>query len=154
MATPPPTEVAAGAQAPVGPATVIFEGSPSWKASFWSYVFAVILSLVLIGLVWLLVLHLKRKNTRYKITDRSIDYEIGIFTRRIETLPLWRVRDISFQQGVMERMMGVARIRILTTDTTDHELTLRGLPGSRELFDKVKEAAEVSRQQRVMGVVE
>lgn len=153
MTTPPVMETA-GAVPVSGPAKLIFEGSPSWKAQFWSYVFAVITSLVIVGLVWLLVLHLKRKNTRYKITDRSIDYEVGIFTRKIETLQLWRVKDLTFHQGFAERMMGVARIHVVTTDASDHELVLRGLPGSRELFESVKEAAEVSRQHRVMGVVE
>lgn len=154
MAIPPVDTVGASPAGSIGPARVIFEGSPSWKAQFWSYVLAWTLCLVLVGFVWLLVLHLRRKNTRYKITERSIDYEVGVFSKKIETLQLWRVRDLAFRQSVTERMMGVARIHILTTDASDPELVLRGLPGSRELFEGVKEATEVARQQRVMGVIE
>jgi membrane protein YdbS with pleckstrin-like domain len=146
---------AAGASAAMSrPAMVIYEGAPSWKAWFWSYVFACILSVAVVGLVWVLALHLKRKASRYKLTDRTIDYESGVFSRQIETLQLWRVQDLDFQQSLFERMLGIARIRVFTKDVTDPELVLRGLPASREIFDKLKDASELARQQRVIGLVE
>jgi membrane protein YdbS with pleckstrin-like domain len=136
------------------PAEVIFEGAPSWKAWFWSYIAAGVLSLVVVGLIWIAVLELQRKGLRYRITDRTIDYEAGILSKRIETLQLWRVKDIDFRQSLMGRMLGVADISIFTSDKTDPELVLRGLPASREIFNMLKDAAELARQQRVVGVVE
>ncbi len=133
---------------------VIFEGVPSWKAWFWQYVGASILSLVLVGLPWLLYLSLSRKAVRYKITDRTIDYESGVFSRRIETLQLWRVRDIDFSQSAFERMLGIAHIHVMTNDATDPNLVLTGLPASREIFDALKDAADLARQQRVLGLVQ
>lgn len=137
-----------------GAARVIFEGTPSWKAWFWSYVAAGVLSLVLVGLVWLGILHWKRKSLRYKITDRTIDYEAGLLTRRIETLQLWRVLDIDLRQTFMQRLLDVAEIRVFTKDASDPELVIRGLPASRDLFEALKNAAELARQQRVLGVVQ
>ncbi|KYF71091.1 PH domain-containing protein [Sorangium cellulosum] len=146
---------AGGALAPSpGAARVIFEGTPSWKAWFWSYVAAGVLSLVLVGLVWLGVLHWKRKSLHYKITDRTIDYEAGLLTRRVETLQLWRVHDIDLRQSFMERLLDIAEIRVFTRDASDPELVIRGLPASRELFEAIKNAAELARQQRVLGVVQ
>ncbi len=152
-----PVAAAAGpvpAGAPARPAIVIFEGTPSWKAWFWSYLVACLLAVVLVGLVWILVLQTKRRSSRYKITDRTIDYESGVFSKRIETLQLWRVQDMDLSQSLLERILGIARIRVFTKDLTDPELVLRGLPASRELFDKLKDAAELARQQRVVGMVE
>jgi uncharacterized membrane protein YdbT with pleckstrin-like domain len=136
------------------PPMVIYEGTPSWKAWFWSYVFAIILAPVLVGLIWLLVLHLRKKSSHYKISDRTIDYESGVFSKKIETLQLWRVQDIDFSQSFFERLLGVARIHVVTKDVTDPSLVLKGLPASREVFDKLKDAADIARQQRVVGVVE
>jgi membrane protein YdbS with pleckstrin-like domain len=136
------------------PSVVIFEGYPSWKAWFWSYLFACVLSLAAVGLFWLLYLHLRRKSRRYRITDRTIDYEAGILGKRVETLQLWRVQDLDFRQSLLERMLGVATIRVLTRDVTDPEILLRGLPASRAIFDRLKDACELARQQRVVGVVE
>jgi len=140
--------------APEAKAITIFEGTPSWKAWFWSYVVACVLSIALVGLFWLGYLHFRRKSLRYKITGRTIDYEVGIFSRQIETLQLWRVKDLDFRQSVFERMLGIARIYIFTNDLTDPELILRGLPASREIFDRLKDAADLARQQRVLGVVQ
>lgn len=137
-----------------GGARVLFEGTPSWKAWFWSYVAASVLSLVLVGLVWLGILHWKRRSLRYKITDRTIDYEAGLLTRRVETLQLWRVHDIDLRQTFMERLLDIAEIRVFTRDASDPELVIRGLPASRELFEALKNAAELARQQRVLGVVQ
>jgi membrane protein YdbS with pleckstrin-like domain len=138
----------------LGPAGVIYEGTPSWKAWFWSYIAAGVLSLAVVGLIWIAVLELRRKGLHYKITDRTIDYETGVLSKRVETLQLWRVKDIDFRQSVMGRMLGVADIFIFTSDKTDPELVLRGLTASREVFDRLKDAAELARQQRVVGIVE
>jgi membrane protein YdbS with pleckstrin-like domain len=140
--------------APAAPTITIFDGPPSWKAWFWSYIAASVLSLALVGLFWLGYLSLRRKSLRYKITDRTIDYEMGILSRRIETLQLWRVKDLDFRQSALERMLGIARIYVFTRDVTDPELILEGLPASREIFDRLKEAADLARQQRVLGVVQ
>lgn len=152
----PPARVPGGlaARGPVQPALVIFEGYPSWKAWFWSYLAASVLSLALVGLVWILVLHLRRKSRRYRITDRTLDYEVGVLSKRVETLQLWRVHDLDFRQSLLERMLGIATIHVFTTDVTDPELLLRGLPASREIFDRLKDACDLARQQRVVGVVE
>lgn len=154
-----PGPIAAAAAAPVHPgpqnARILFEGSPSWKAWFWQYVFAWILAVVVVGLVWVLVLHLVRKATKYRITTNSIDTEMGVFSRRIETLQLWRIRDIDFQQSFWDRILGVARIMVFTKDVTDPVLSIVGLPGSRKLFDELKDAIDVARQSRnLMGIVE
>ncbi len=134
--------------------TVIYEGYPSWKAWFWSYVLAGVLSLVLVGLIWILILNTRRKNLRYRITHRTIDYEVGTFSKKIETLQLWRVHDLEFRQSFLERLLGVATIHVITNDATDPELSIRGLPASRAIFDQLKDAADIARQQRVVGVVE
>jgi membrane protein YdbS with pleckstrin-like domain len=139
---------------PMSPAVIIYEGYPSWKAWFWSYAAAAVLSLALVGLLWMLFLNLRRKSRRYRLTDRTIDYEVGILSKRVETMQLWRVQDLDFRQSVLERMLGVATIHIMTKDATDPVIELRGLPASREIFDRLKDACDLARQQRVVGVVE
>jgi uncharacterized membrane protein YdbT with pleckstrin-like domain len=169
--------------AALGPTQTIFEGAPSWKAWFWSHVLAALLfvaavalawigflsrfkpltpmvtligigALVLAALVWLLILTLVRKSSRYRITNRNLDTEHGIISKQIETLQLWRIRDLDFRQSFTDRILGIAQIRVFTADVSDPELVLRGLPASRDVFDKLKDAAELARQQRVVGIVE
>jgi membrane protein YdbS with pleckstrin-like domain len=151
---PGPAPLTPSAQSPLAPALVIYEGYPSWKAWFWSYVCAGVLSLALVGLIWIGALQWVRKSRRYRITNRTIDYEVGVLSKRVETLQLWRVQDLDFRQSVWERLLGIATIHIFTRDVTDPEVVLRGLPASREIFDRLKDACDLARQQRVVGVVE
>jgi membrane protein YdbS with pleckstrin-like domain len=179
-AGPQPAAPRAGAPAALPPLQLIFEGAPSWKAWFWSYVLACVLlcspaglvwlgifrklewkivlpgisAVALVGLIWLGVVHLLRRSIRYRITSRTLDTEAGILSKRIETLQLWRIRDLEFRQSFTQRLLSIAQIDVCTKDVTDPELILRGLPASREVFDRLKDAAELARQQRVVGLVE
>ncbi len=137
----------------LAPATIIYEGVPSWKAWFWSYVFAGILSIALVGLVWMGIMNLRRKARRFRITTRSVDYEMGVFSKRVETLPLWRVLDVEMRQSFTERLLGISTIAVLTKDQVTPQLLIRGLPASRDVFDKLRDACEAARRQRVVEVV-
>jgi membrane protein YdbS with pleckstrin-like domain len=137
----------------LAPTVTIYDGSPSWKAWLWSYVFAGVLSLALVGLIWIAVLNTRRRSLRYRITDRTIDYEVGVFAKRVETLPLWRVLDLELRQSFTERLLGIATIKVMTKDPQTPLLMMRGLPASREIFDRLRDACEIARRQRVVEVV-
>lgn len=160
---------------------LLYAGSPSWRAWYGRIMTAALCALlgvvgavvgalafaiatvaaVAIAAVGLLLaagvwVHtaLLRRSTRYRITDRSIDIERGIISRRIDTLPLWRVKDVEFQQSITERMLGTARIFVMTSDSTDPKVVLVGLSDSRAVFERVKQAADLSRQTRnVVGMI-
>lgn len=171
-----PSAVATNPNAP--PAQLFYSGAPSWKAHFSRYVGLVLLvvlgaagavaGLVLatlawiagalalvVGLVILALYELRRRAMRYRLSTRTIDVESGVLTRRIETLQLWRVRDVEFVQSISERALGVARIRVVTHDTTNPELWLVGLTDAQRVFEDLKRACELAAQQRnVVGLVD
>jgi len=174
----------AGAIPTPSDAIPIFGGTPSWRAHFWANSGAVIVmvagaaaaaslhlvwerqvdwttsliagsALIVVGFVWWLALNLSRRAIRYKITTRTIDVESGVLSKKIETLQLWKVRDIEFTQTFLDRLLNVATINIVTHDVTNPTLSLWGVPESREIFDRLKDAIELSRQARnVVGIVE
>lgn len=172
----------AGAGPSLAAAEVIFKGTPSWKGQFWSVLAAALLVVVGLaaaptlhigaqvewpsaliaaavvtglGFLWSLILWAGRTTLTFHVTTRAIDVESGLLSKNIETLQLWKVRDIEFSQTVTDRVLGVARIRIFTTDVTTPQFVLWGLPGSRTVFEKLKESIEIARQTRnVIGVVE
>jgi len=164
------------------PATTIFAGRPSWKAQFWSALTAaifIVASLALapvlhgaadvpwdsaligagvlfvLGAGWAVYLWAARATLRFHVTTRAIDIESGLLSKSIETLQLWKVRDIEFRQTLTDRLLGVSRVRVITHDVTTPETSLWGLPGSREVFERLKDALEIARQARnVIGVVD
>ena len=93
----------------------------------------------------------------YACAPGAVGYmaEEGVFARRINTLQLWRVRDVVFEQSLTQRMLGVASIRLLAHDDASPKVLLSGLANGREVFEEVKLAIDLARQSRnVVGLVE
>lgn len=122
----------------------------------WAVAVAVLAGLLAMGaLVVGAWTELFRRSTRYRISTRRIDVESGILTTRIDTLELWRVRDLEFSQSLAEKILGIGRIVILTHEEKTSQLVLVGLFDARKLFEELKGAVEVARQTRnIVGIVE
>lgn len=132
----------------------IFGGVPSWKARFWWYVLGGVLAPVVVGLVLILVLELRRRSTHYRVSTQTIDVETGVFSRRIESTQLWRVRDLQYTQSFMDRLLGVSHIHVYAHDQLNPSIYLDGLPSSRAVFEQLRAATDLARQAgNVVGVV-
>ena len=80
---------------------------------------------------------------------------MGVFSKRIDVLELWRCRDVRYFQSLVDRMLGIAHIEVTTTDVTTPHLTIFGLPASRHLFEKIRDSIELQRQNHnVVGMVQ
>jgi membrane protein YdbS with pleckstrin-like domain len=88
---------------------------------------------------------LKHATTRYKLTLRRIELERGILSKSVESLELWRVLDLKFSQNVFDRILGVARITVMSTDQSTPELVIYGLPNGRAIFERLRDAVQTAR---------
>lgn len=91
------------------------------------------------------------KTIRYRISNYRIDYERGLLTKRIDTLELWHVEDITFNQSLMDRVMRVGTITIISNDDTTPQLLLHSVPNPRPLFEALKQRVIAVKRQR--GVI-
>jgi len=110
----------------------IFAGWPLWPLSF----------IAVPGLIWTFFKH---ATTRYRLTLRRIEFERGVLSKNVDSLELWRVLDVRFTQSVFDRILGVAKITVMSTDQTSPELVLYGLPNARELFERLRDAVQLAR---------
>ena len=122
-------------------ARMISPNSPTWL-----FVVCWLLALLILVLPAVLV----RKN-KYRISNYRIDYERGLLGKQIDTMELWHVDDIKFEQSFFNRLMGVGRITVLSDDQTTPSLELKGLPNPRPLFDTLKQRIISVKRQR--GVI-
>ncbi|MCA9709442.1 MAG: PH domain-containing protein [Myxococcales bacterium] len=100
----------------------------------------------LLGLPGVLVVFLRHITTRYKITLRRVEFEKGIISKHVDSLELWRVLDVRYSQSLVDRMTGNGRIVLVSTDKSDPELLLFGLPNHRHLFEQLRDAVQAARQ--------
>ena len=110
-------------------------------------------ALELIGIILLIVPILIVKRTRYRITNYRIDFERGWLSTSIDTIELWHVEHIKFQQSLFERMLDVGTVHVISHDPTTPHLFMRGIPHARQLFTTLEQRIiAVKRQQGVMKV--
>jgi len=127
---------------------VIWEGRPTWKAWAVRWIAGWVLLPVLVGLVLLVPVWLRTRSTRWKLTSRRIEIETGLLGKRVDTLELWRVRDVEFRQSLMDRLVGVSCITVTAHDEGYPALDVRGVPGDRSIYDRLMAAVMQARQQR------
>ena len=65
---------------------------------------------VLILMVLLIVPLLRWRTTTYELTTRRLRTRYGIVTRRGRDIPLTRINDVSFEKGVLDRLLGAGRL--------------------------------------------
>jgi membrane protein YdbS with pleckstrin-like domain len=182
-AAPAPFAREAGADPEAQLRKTIYQGEPSWKTSFGSYVLAVLAAAiaiaVMIGVVWkeypttttqtraleviipiavvavfFVMLNLKRRSLKFRVTNTVIEIERGLFSKRIDVLQLWRCRDVRYKQSLIDRILGIAHIEVFAQDMTTPHLEIVGMPASRQLFEQLRDSIELQRQAKnVYGVV-
>ena len=120
-----------------------------FKGEWPNWILTVVLFVV--GLLLLFIPVLVVKQIRYRISNYRIDYEKGLLGKKIETLELWHVDDIEFEQSFFDRIMGVGKITVFSNDKTSPKLELKGLPNPRPLFESLKQRVIAVKRQR--GVI-
>lgn len=130
-----------------------YVGRPRHRAYLSEYVIYGLGSLILIGLPFLFWRWLKTRCEHWTIGPQRIEHRSGVFTRRTDSLELWRVRDITHLETFADRLVGDGRIILYSSDASDPQLTLVGLPDHRRIYEQLRACIEAQRRRnRVMNV--
>jgi putative membrane protein len=80
----------------------------------------------------------------YDLTPDTFDIRSGVFSRREREIPYERVQNVDIAQNVVQRIVGIAEVRLETAGGSSTEASLRFV--SRSEADRLQE--EVSRRKR------
>jgi membrane protein YdbS with pleckstrin-like domain len=104
-----------------------------------------------IAVVWLalgLQLAYRRMSIRYRLTDQRFFHERGILTRIVDRIEVIDMDDITYVQGIIERMFGTGTIKVTSSDRTHPEIQLRGIDQVREVAAMLDAARRQERLRR------
>jgi uncharacterized membrane protein YdbT with pleckstrin-like domain len=82
---------------------------------------------VLVLMLWLFVPVLRWRTTTYLLTTRRMRTRFGIVTRRGRDIPLIRINDVSFEKGLLDRLLGAGRL-IVESAGEHGQIVLRDIP--------------------------
>ena len=93
----------------VAAALVLVAVIPSGKAAAAERL-AVAAVAILALMLWLAVPVLRWRTTTYELTTRRLRVRAGIVTRHGRDIPLARINDVSFDKGLLDRLLGCGRL--------------------------------------------
>ncbi len=114
--------------------------------------------LVLVALIilpWLYcfaVFGYRRMSVHYLLTTQRFIHERGVLRRVNNRIEVLDMDDITFEQGIFERLAGVGTIRIMSHDRSDPELVLRGIENVPEVTRLIDDARLAERRRRGLHV--
>jgi hypothetical protein len=96
-------------------------------------------------LLWLLV---KRLSLEYALTTEQLTHKEGLLrrvTNRVETID---IDDVTHEQNLIERMLGIGSILVLSSDKSHPRLTLHGIDNVQRVADLIDSTARDERRKR------
>ena len=82
---------------------------------------------LLIIVIFTAVPLLRWRTTSYELTNRRLRLRAGIISRRGRDFPLMRISDVSFAQGLLDRLLGCGRL-IVESPGEHGQLVLTEIP--------------------------
>lgn len=107
---------------------------------------------LLLGLIWavclipLLYKLLVLKTVTYSLTTQRLEYTRGILHRRRDQLELVRIRDITSNRTLMDRLLGIGTVILDTVDRSHPEFRIEAQPNVYGLSDWLHRLNAAERQ--------
>ncbi len=121
-----------------------FVGFLSLSVSFWVIVVAWLVGAVLYG--W------RRFGVHYELTSQRFIHQTGILTRATDRIEVIDIDDVSFTQGPVQRMFGVGRITITSSDRSHPLLHMIGIADVKSVAGLIDDVRRKERRRRSLHI--
>lgn len=122
---------------------------PTTNGAAWLLV--MLLCIALWGGLVLYYLYL-RYGMHYELTSQRLVHKVGILSQSTNRIEVIDVDDVSYHQTFIERMLGVGTIRILSSDTSDPMLVIRGIDDVKRIANMIDNVRRDERRRRGMYI--
>jgi len=91
------------------------------------------------------------KSIVYQISPDRIEWNRGIFSRKVDNIDMFRVLDLKLRRSLLDCLLGIGKITLMTRDETDPMFEFEKIRRPREVYDYIKAASLAA--DRKQGVV-
>lgn len=127
-----------------GPERDVWVGGPSqWVNLPWFLAAALILPIPYT--VWRVVVI---RCERYRLTTQRLIHDTGVLRRRTDQIEIYRIKDSTARQSVLQRIVGIGDVELVTSDRSHPTFLLRAVRDHRGVQDTVRERTEAVRRAR------
>ena len=93
-----------------------------------------------------LIIYLKTRFTVYEVTNQRIKLKTGILNQEIDECELYRVRDYKVVKPFFQRIFGLGKIELVTSDRSNSSINLNGIKNPENLYDLIRDNVEKIRR--------
>ena len=93
-----------------------------------------------------IIIYLKTRFTVYEVTDQRIKLKTGILNQEIDECELYRVRDYKVVKPFFQRIFGLGRIELVTSDRSNSNINLNGIKDPENLYNLIRNNVEKIRR--------
>ena len=160
------------------PEEELWQGGYSGKAMYGSWLIAAIVSVVIViaavalsmtfaglpvalvavgmvVLLWIFIfgIFLYRKwSVHYELTSQRFIHREGILKQTTDRIEVIDMDDVTYSQGIIQRMLGVGTIRITSTDRSHPEITLIGIDDVQRIAGLIDDVRRTERRRRGLHI--
>ncbi len=94
----------------------------------------------------------RRLSMHYELTTQRFVHQNGVLLRQTDRIEVIDIEDVSYTQGIVQRMLGVGTIRLTGRDRTHPELVLRGIDRVPEIASLIDDVRREERRRRSLHI--
>ena len=92
------------------------------------------------------IIYLKTRFTVYEVTNQRIKLKTGILNQEIDECELYRVRDYKVVKPFFQRIFGLGKIELVTSDRSNSNINLNGIKDPENLYNLIRDNVEKIRR--------
>ncbi|MGN6134750.1 MAG: PH domain-containing protein [Aureliella sp.] len=104
---------------------------------------------------WVIVLGVymvRRLSVHYELTTQRFIHQQGILVRRTDRIEVIDIDDVSFTQGIVQRMLGVGTIVLISSDRSHPQLRLMGIDQVATVSNMIDDVRRDERRRRSLHI--
>ena len=110
-------------------------------------------SAILLGWCYAIGMYIYRRlGMHYELTTQRFVHQHGILVRRTDRIEVIDIDDVSYTQGIIQRMLGVGTITILGSDRTHPQLVMYGIDKVPEIASLIDDVRREERRRRSLHI--
>ncbi|QXR34255.1 PH domain-containing protein [Alcaligenes aquatilis] len=112
------------------------------------FIVAILFCWTVIPVLWAIYRYLKVANHRYELTNQRLLEYSGIIVKHVETLELYRVKDIAVSGTLFQALFGRGRVILQTTDASTPTVRISAIASPQHVSQLIRDAVEHCRVAR------
>jgi uncharacterized membrane protein YdbT with pleckstrin-like domain len=115
------------------------------EKSIWWIVLGVLALCWIYGIVGFIY---RRLSMHYELTTQRFIHSRGILIRTVDRIDVIDIDDVSYVQGIIQRILGVGTIQLQSSDRSHRQLTLAGIDQVQRVSGMIDDVRRKERRRR------